>query len=166
MEKKVDALINLELDCMRIQYGIKKKKEKKKKSKKKKAKKVKIPQGLGKKSPKDLLEELFETNVAKILSEAKMDDYIGEHNFVTHILQKTAETLPEPSMQQVRNIVSQYIGIPLGSSYAKQKLEKWSWFLFYGATGTGKTLLTRALQTETQAVLFDLSPDNIKGTFT
>lgn len=86
MEKKVDALINLELDCMRIQYGIKKKKEKKKKSKKKKAKKVKIPQGLGKKSPKDLLEELFETNVAKILSEAKMDDYIGEHNFVTHIL--------------------------------------------------------------------------------
>ena len=69
-------------------------------------------------------------------------------------------------MSQVRNMVAEYIGIPLGSSNAKNTLEKWSWFLFYGATGTGKTLLTRALQTETQAVLFDLSPDNIKGTFT
>jgi hypothetical protein len=41
---------------MRIKYGIKKKKDKKKKKKKKKEKKVKIPQGLGKRDPKDILE--------------------------------------------------------------------------------------------------------------
>jgi len=41
---------------MRIKYGIKKKKDKKKKKSKKKEKKVKIPQGLGKKDPKDILE--------------------------------------------------------------------------------------------------------------
>ncbi len=40
---------------MRIKYGIKKKKDKKKKKKKKKEKKVKIPQGLGKRDPKDIL---------------------------------------------------------------------------------------------------------------
>jgi hypothetical protein len=40
---------------MRVKYGIKKKKEKKIKKKKKKEKKVKIPQGLGKKKPEDLL---------------------------------------------------------------------------------------------------------------
>jgi hypothetical protein len=40
---------------MRIKYGIKKKKDKKKKKKKKKEKKVKIPQGLAKRDPKDLL---------------------------------------------------------------------------------------------------------------
>jgi AAA+ superfamily predicted ATPase len=34
----------------------------------------------------------------------------------------------------------------LGSDIAKDKLEKWSWFLFYGAMGTGKTLAIRALQ--------------------
>lgn len=48
-------MINLELDCMRIKYGIKKRKEKKPKKKKKKEKKVKIPLGLGKKDPKELL---------------------------------------------------------------------------------------------------------------
>jgi hypothetical protein len=47
-------MISLELDNMRIQYGIKKKKlkKKKRKAKKKKKQKVKIPQGLGKKDPK------------------------------------------------------------------------------------------------------------------
>lgn len=45
----------MELDCMRIKYGIKKRKEKKPKKKKKKEKKVKIPLGLGKKDPKELL---------------------------------------------------------------------------------------------------------------
>ena len=55
LEKAVDSLINLELDCMRVKYGIKKKKAKKPKKKKKKEKKVKIPQGLGKKDPEILL---------------------------------------------------------------------------------------------------------------
>jgi hypothetical protein len=45
-------MINLELDCMRVKYGIKKRKEKVAKRKPKKAKKIKIPQGLGKKDPK------------------------------------------------------------------------------------------------------------------
>lgn len=122
MEKDVDALIGLELDCMRVKYGIKKKKEKKKKPKKKKPKKIKIPQGLSKKNPKSILEELFEDNIAKVLSEAQMDEFIGDHNCLNHILEKTSEIMPEPSLQQVRNLVSEYVGIPLGSSYAKQKL--------------------------------------------
>jgi hypothetical protein len=51
----VDDIINLELDGMRVKYAIKKKKEKKPRKKKKSVKKIKIPQGLGKKSPKELL---------------------------------------------------------------------------------------------------------------
>lgn len=34
--------------------------------------------------------------------------------------------------------------------------------MFYGAMGTGKTLATRALQQETNSVIFDLSPENVK----
>jgi len=45
-------MINLELDGMRLKYGIKKTKEKKPRKKAKKPKKIKIPQGLGKKSPR------------------------------------------------------------------------------------------------------------------
>ena len=74
---------------MRVKYGIKKKKEKKPKKKKKKEKKVKIPQGLGKRSPKDLLRELFESNVAKILSDAEMSDFIGGHNNLNYLLEKS-----------------------------------------------------------------------------
>jgi len=42
-------MINLELDGMRIKYGIKMPKKRKQKKKAKKVKKIKIPQGLGKK---------------------------------------------------------------------------------------------------------------------
>jgi hypothetical protein len=41
-------MINLELDGMRIKYGIKPPKKRKPKKKAKKAKKIKIPQGLSK----------------------------------------------------------------------------------------------------------------------
>ena len=51
-------MIALELDNMRIKYGVKKKKDKNRKPKKRKEKKVKIPLGLGTRDPKDLLAEL------------------------------------------------------------------------------------------------------------
>ena len=44
----VDGMINLELDGMRVKYGIKMPKKKKLKKKAKKVKKIKIPQGLSK----------------------------------------------------------------------------------------------------------------------
>jgi AAA+ superfamily predicted ATPase len=66
---------------------------------------------------------------------------------VTHLIEKTSTFLPDPSISQIKNIVSEYVGLPLGSEAAKEKLEKWNWFLFYGAMGTGKTMTIRALQT-------------------
>lgn len=74
----VDAMIALELDNMRIKYGIRKRKEKrKKKAKKKKAKKVKIPLGLGKRDPRDLLAQLVDLKVVKLLKPAHMSDFKG-----------------------------------------------------------------------------------------
>ena len=75
---------------MRIKYGIKKTKEKKARKKAKKVKKIKIPQGLGKKNPRQLLQELYEKNIAKILASAHLNDMIGEHNTVTHLVQKNS----------------------------------------------------------------------------
>lgn len=34
--------------------------------------------------------------------------------------------------------------------------------MFYGAMGTGKTLSIRALQQETNSIIFDLTPDYVK----
>lgn len=75
---------------------------------------MKIPQGLGKRTPEDLLDELLENNVAKILSAANMSEFIGEHNNLNYLLEKNAELQPDPSMSQVRNMVVEYVGLPLG----------------------------------------------------
>jgi hypothetical protein len=77
----VDAMIGLELDNMRIKYGIRKKKEKrKKKAKKKSTKKVKIPFGLGKRDPRDLVAQLVELKIIKFLKPAHMSEFKGETN--------------------------------------------------------------------------------------
>ncbi len=39
-------------------------------------------------------------------------------------------------------------------------------FLFYGPPGTGKTLVVRACVSETNSILFDMSPINIDGKYT
>ena len=88
---------------MRVKYGIKKKKEKKKKKgKKKKEKKVKIPQGLGKRNPQELLEELFSKGIAKVLKPSELKDFKGEHNPLTYLVEKNTELMPDPSMSQIR----------------------------------------------------------------
>lgn len=94
-----------------------------------------------------------------------MDDFIGNHNTLSYLIEKNAESNIDPSLSQIRNTVAEYIGIPLGCQLAKEKLEKWNWFLFYGSMGTGKTLLTRGLQKQTKALIFDITPDNVKGEY-
>jgi SpoVK/Ycf46/Vps4 family AAA+-type ATPase len=60
-------------------------------------------------------------------------------------------------------VVAEYIAIPLGSSYAKEKLDKINYFLFYGPMGSGKTLCVRALATECNAMVIDISPSTIES---
>ena len=65
---------------------------------------------------------------------------------------------PDPSFMQIRTILAEFIGLPLGSVYAREKLDKNFFFLFYGPLGTGKTLAVRALATECAAIILDISP--------
>lgn len=44
-----------------------------------------------------------------------MSDFIGSHNNLNYLLEKTVEIQPDPSLPQVRNLVAEYVGIPLGS---------------------------------------------------
>lgn len=54
--------------------------------------------------------------------------------------------MPDPSMAQLRSVIAEYVAIPLGSKFAKEKLnEKSNWHLFYGPMGSGKSLVVRAL---------------------
>ncbi len=53
------------------------------------------------------------------MSKAQMDDFIGEHNPITYMVEKNSEQMPDPALSQVRNLVAEYIGIPLASKYAR-----------------------------------------------
>ena len=72
----------------------------------------------------------------------------------------------DPSMALIRQLVTEYIIFPLGSPLCRARYpEHVRSFLFYGPAGSGKTLVVRACVTETNSVLFDLSPINIDGIY-
>ena len=62
-------------------------------------------------------------------------------------------------------MIAEYIGIPLGSKFARTNLDKNNFFLFYGPHGTGKTLATRALAHECNAIVIDISPSTLEGKY-
>ena len=76
------------------------------------------------------------------------------------------DTPREPSMALIRQLVTEYIIFPLGSALVRKRFpEQVRSYLFYGPAGTGKTQVVRAIATETRAILYDLSPLSIEGTF-
>ncbi len=73
----------------------------------------------------------------------------------------------DPSMALIRQLVTEYIIFPLGSDIVRNRFpDNIRSFLFYGPAGTGKTLIVKAVATETNSVLFDLSPANIDNKYT
>jgi len=75
-------------------------------------------------------------------------------------------TPADPSMALIRQLVTEYIIFPLGSELCRARYpENIRSFLFYGPEGGGKTLVVRACATETNSVVFDLSPINIDGIY-
>ena len=72
----------------------------------------------------------------------------------------------DPSMALIRNLITEYIIFPLGSALVRKRFpENIRSFLFYGPPYTGKTLVVRACCTETNSILFDISPNNIEGKY-
>lgn len=82
------------------------------------------------------------------------------------MLDDKMQTPYDPSMALIRQLVTEYIIFPLGSALVRQRFPDFvRSFLFYGPTGTGKTMVVRSIAHETHSVVFDLSPVNIEGEF-
>lgn len=159
---------------MRVLAGIKAKKKKKKgKKKSKKKKKAKHParklpgfKFIKERDPYDLLVDLIQNNLVKKLPPSALGDFIGEFNYIASMLDDLKFTPYDPSMALIRQLVTEYIVFPLGSKLIRQRnpdLDKG--ILFYGPAGTGKTQVVRAIVSETNSVVFDLSPLNIEGVY-
>lgn len=168
----VDGMINIELENMKLLFGGAKKKKKgkkkKKKGKKKKKKGLKLP---GFKQIKDMAKEeillqLIQHNIVKKLPPQNLSDFIGEFNYIHSMLDDIKECVYDPSMALIRQLVTEYIIFPLGSELVRLRiLENIRSFLFYGPAGTGKTLIVRACATETNSLVYDMSPANIDGKY-
>ncbi len=67
-------------------------------------------------------------------------------------------------MFDLRNYLIENIAIPLGSEYVKENLDdKMSFINLFGPHGSGKTLAVRALASECDAMIVDLSPSTIEN---
>jgi ATP-dependent 26S proteasome regulatory subunit len=60
--------------------------------------------------------------------------------------------------------VSEQIGVRLGGDFTQPTRDRT--YLFYGPSGTGKSLMVRALATECKAMVLDLSPYVVADNFT
>lgn len=78
-------------------------------------------------------------------------------------MEEPSNKMPDPSIAQVRSVIAENIAIPLGSKTAKEKLERQNFFFFMGPRGSGKSLAIRALSTECNAMVIDISPSTIDG---
>lgn len=91
---------------------------------------------------------------------------MGEFNYIHSILDNVKESVYDPSMALIRQIVTEFIIFPLGSDLVKARnRDTLRSFLFYGPPGTGKTFMVRCAVTSVNAMLIDLSPLSIEGKF-
>lgn len=152
----------------KIKAKKKKGKKKAKKGKKKKKKGIKLPGAkyIKDKTEYELLVELIQHGIVKRLPPTSLKEFIGEFNYIHSMLDDIKDTPYDPSMALIRQLVTEYVIFPLGSLLVRQRFpEHVRSFLFYGPTGTGKTQVVRAIATETNSVVFDLSPLSIDGQF-
>jgi len=158
-----DQIIAIELANLRAKNRMKEIKDKKKKKKEKK-KKEKEPKGkklAENRDPREFLMELTEAGIAKKLAPAQLSDFLGGFSKLGSASQQQQEKMIDPSMGHIRQTISEYVGMPLGSTFAREKLPVNKSLVFFGPQGTGKSLIVRALQSQCGALVLDMSPSNI-----
>ena len=65
------------------------------------------------------------------------------------------------SLADIKRTVIEYCILPLGSEFVHKNSPLIKTVLLYGASGTGKTMLSHAIATETGSIFIDLSPSRI-----
>lgn len=129
--------------------------QKKKDKKKKKGKKDPTSE----RSIESLFAELVSNGILVPCPHLHVRDYMGSSSFMQATLEK-ANVIPDPSMAQIRQALTEYAILPLGSQYIHERAPYVKSLLLYGAEQTGKTLLTQAVANLSGANLFDISPRN------
>ncbi|CAH8556235.1 unnamed protein product [Schistosoma rodhaini] len=162
---QVDELLREELRNLKIAID----KERVQRKKKKRAKKGRKGKKGRRKKEKDLtpdrtlislFEELVLAGIIRKVEKYSMNEYSGEYSYLGTTLRQ-ANLEPQPTLSDVRRLVTEYAILPLGSQNVHEKAPFIKSLLLAGPHGTGKRSLVNIICTETGANLFDLSAENI-----
>ncbi|XP_026201035.1 dynein regulatory complex protein 11 isoform X2 [Anabas testudineus] len=137
----------------------KKKKASKSGKKKKKEKDLTADRTL-----ESLCQELVEQGLLKKANNVRLQDMLGDYSYLGTTLRQN-DIEPMPSLSDVRQVLSLYAIIPLGSQAVHEKAPLIKAILLAGPAGVGKKMLVHAICHETGANLFDLSPLNTAGKY-
>ncbi|CAO2625406.1 Dynein regulatory complex protein 11 [Lemmus lemmus] len=112
----------------------------------------------------ELYKELVEEGLLIQALKVNLSDYIGEYSYLGTTLRQIAVE-PMPSLLDVRQLITLYGILPLGSPEVHEKAPLVKSLLLAGPQGVGKKMLVHAICTETGATLFNLSASNIAGKY-
>ncbi|KAK7889480.1 hypothetical protein WMY93_025040 [Mugilogobius chulae] len=111
-----------------------------------------------------LCQELVDQGLLKQPHNVKMQDFLGDYSYLGTTLRQN-DIEPMPSLSDVRQVLSLYAILPLGSQFVHEKAPLIKAILLAGPAGVGKKMLVHAVCQETGANLFDLSPLNTAGKY-
>uniref|UniRef100_A0A8C5VTI9 IQ motif containing with AAA domain 1 n=1 Tax=Microcebus murinus TaxID=30608 RepID=A0A8C5VTI9_MICMU len=166
---QVDELMRQELKNLKLAVNRERefpgKPGKKKDKKGKKGKKGKKDKDLtADRTIESLYRELVEEGLLIQALKVNLSDYIGEYSYLGTTLRQVSIE-PMPSLLDVRQLITLYGILPLGSAAVHAKAPLVKSLLLVGPPGVGKKMLVHAICTETGANLFNLSSRNIAGKY-
>ncbi|NXC44580.1 DRC11 protein, partial [Penelope pileata] len=160
---QVDELMQQKLENLKLAVDGEKSGKKKKGRKSEKVRAANL-MSLVHRTIDSLYRELVEEGVLIKAKAVNLSDYVGEYSYLGTTLHQ-AGVEPMPSLADVRQLVTLYGILPLGSQTVHEKAPLVKALLLAGPTGVGKKMLVHAICTETGANLFNLSASNIAGKY-
>ncbi|XP_075944730.1 dynein regulatory complex protein 11 [Anarhichas minor] len=163
-EQMRQELAELKLAVDKDKGGKTKANAKKKKGSKSGKKKKKEKDLTADRTLESLCQELVEQGLLKLANNVRLQDYLGDYNYLGTTLRQN-DIEPMPSLWDVRQVLTLYAILPLGSQPVHEKATLIKAILLAGPAGVGKKMLVHAICQETGANLFDLSPLNTAGKY-
>ncbi|KAK2917224.1 dynein regulatory complex protein 11-like [Channa argus] len=164
---QVDELMRAELRNLKLvvdKTKMNKTKTGNKKKKKKTKKKMKIKDLTADRSIQSLCKELILNQFLIKPKNIRLSEFTGEFSYLASSVCQV-NGVPTPSLSDVRELITLYAVLPLGSQAVLERFPMAKTLLLVGPSGVGKKMLVQAICTETGAHLFHLSHANLSHTY-